>query len=605
MAGNPSRPDKPWLGLDQDYVIVNPGDDFIEKIKELPTNREAYLFIMPGEYQLTKTPWLSNSVGLHIIGVLDADGQRPRLFSSEESPANAAIGWRPPNGNLHVENLEIDRISGTAIYAGTGNFSDHSQNIVIRNVYIHHVGRAIMVGWETSDNRNDTILIEDSHFSHSLSHNVYIDRIDTAVIRNSKFESPATMHALKVVAVNVVLDGNTFANAQIGGGIDDDVQWPHLKAGIDSYVGAAVLSLVASQQGVVVDNTIDWTMLPDRSGTVIIKQQPRHDIDGNDIAYDPDVGQFVGADAYVTDRASRDRPPILSSPMWSPEYWQRVKDAGLDMPSAATNPYLLKMFYANNTVNYHGPESEAHKTIVFGNYGTYPNRQQGPGNWRVEPIPDVPPGWVEISRSFFGSTTLVGPARFTQQAPENLYRDINIPFMSDARGNPVNPAQRTIIVDSADGQTLPDWFLTTWPSLDPWWGDDATDASGVIGTEAADALDARGAGWSFSFLGLGATDSFIAGHVDDAIVGRPGGDVMPTFGADAGPFVPPPASAADVFTDHSGEDQLDVIEGGALEGGDPTSLTTPEAAPLPADDVSQLLLDAGGGTPGGADAILV
>ncbi len=634
MAGNPARTDQPWLGLNADYVIVNPGDDFFEKVKELPTDREAYLFVMPGEYPVKQTPWYVNSVGLHIIGVLDADGQRPKLFSSEESPANAAIAWRPPNGNLHVENLEIGHFGGDGIFAGTGGYRDHSQNIVIRNVYIHHTAHGIMVGMEPADSRNDTILIENSHFSHASTHNVYIDRIDTAVIKNSKFESPGSVHALKVAAVNLVVDGNTFANAQVGGGIDRDVQWPQTIWGLDSYIGGAVLSLIAGQQGIVVNNTIDWTMLPQETGTVIIKQQPRHAIDGNDVAYDPAAGRFVGADAYVTDGSVQDRPPIPGSPMWSPEYWQAVRDAGLDMPAAATNPYLLKMFYTNNTINYYGSDRDAHKTVVFGNYGTYPNRQKAPGDWRAEPIPEVPAGWVEISRSFIGTTTLVGPAAFTGKAPESLYRDINIDALLDASGKPLNPAQRTVIVDGVDGQALPDWFLTTWPAVTPWWGEDATDASPMIGgPDAADAFAPGDASWSLAILGLGGTDSQILGAVDGGGIetGAIGGPVddMLTFatdvggtdagGTDADPFVPPAASGADLILGDQGGGapgglDADLPEGGALEGGgielgDPTALPDLDGAPLPADDLSQLMFDAGGGTvgggTGGADVILV
>ena len=304
------------------------------------------LVIQPGTYDVTPSgvPWLAERAWMRIVGVPDNTGRRPHLRGVRDPVSghgpNAIIPWGGTNGDLNVENLEITG-AGNCIYAAS---QIRSQKITLRNLDVHHcMGHLVMIGWEKPGEEDDEILIENSTFSHvGQNHNVYIDRIAKATLRNITSHSPGTLHALKCIAKECNIVDSKFSNARLDGKVDNfpagsATHWTKLNPAAP-YLGTAPLSLIACQKGIVTGNEIVWVF--DKNGRLYgsygtgptpVIRQPRHDIDGCD---DPD-GYVDGVDSW----GKPDKIPILSSPFWTANFWGRVEAAGLTLPKAASNPY--------------------------------------------------------------------------------------------------------------------------------------------------------------------------------------------------------------------------------------------------------------------------
>lgn len=145
--------------------------------------------------------------------VLKGIGGRPHLRAN----GNYALGkgtWVFVGNAITVENIEFSEAS-VPDQNGAGIRLD-GKGIIVRNCYFHNNENGILTG-----NNGGTIRIDDSEFGYNgfgdgFSHNIYIGRVDTAIIRFSYFHHANVGHELKSRARVNYIFYNRFSNESTG-----------------------------------------------------------------------------------------------------------------------------------------------------------------------------------------------------------------------------------------------------------------------------------------------------------------------------------------------------------------------------------------------------
>jgi hypothetical protein len=151
--------------------------------------------------------WIKNNL------LLKGVGGRPHLRAN----GNNAIGkgtWVLAGNNIRVENIEFSE-STVPDMNGAGIRLD-GVGIIVRNCYFHNNENGILTG-----NNGGNIIIEQSEFGFNgfgdgFSHNIYIGRVDTAIVRFSYFHHANIGHELKSRARVNYISYNRFSNEAAG-----------------------------------------------------------------------------------------------------------------------------------------------------------------------------------------------------------------------------------------------------------------------------------------------------------------------------------------------------------------------------------------------------
>lgn len=142
-----------------------------------------------GEYDGDVCGWKTNR--LTLVGV----NGRPKINAAGRSAAGKAI-WVISGSDTTVENIEL---TGTSVESHNGaGIRQEGPNLTVRHCYIHDNEEGILAGDEPSS----TITIETTEFANNgypdgQSHNIYINHIQSFVLRYSYSHDAVSGHLVK------------------------------------------------------------------------------------------------------------------------------------------------------------------------------------------------------------------------------------------------------------------------------------------------------------------------------------------------------------------------------------------------------------------------
>jgi hypothetical protein len=195
-----------------------------------------------GNYDGNVCGWSTN--GLTLRGV----NGRPRIDAAGNNAQVKAI-WVIAGNDTTIENVEL---SGCRVPDGNGaGIRQEGKNLTVRRVFFHDNENGILAG----DKIGSTILIEHSEFSHNgagdgLTHNLYINHVDTLIFRYNWSHGASVGHLLKSRArQNFVLYNRLTGEA--GGTESYEINLP--SGGTSFVIGNLIQQPSTSQNGAMLD----------------------------------------------------------------------------------------------------------------------------------------------------------------------------------------------------------------------------------------------------------------------------------------------------------------------------------------------------------------
>lgn len=195
-----------------------------------------------GNYDGNVCGWTTN--GLTLRGV----NGRPRIDAAGNNAQGKAI-WVIAGNDTTIENVEL---SGCRVPDGNGaGIRQEGRNLTVRRAYFHDNENGILAG----DKAGSTILIEHSEFSHNgagdgLTHNLYINHVDTLIFRYNWSHGANVGHLLKSRArQNFVLYNRL--TGEVGGTASYEINLP--SGGTSFVIGNLIQQPSTSQNGAMLD----------------------------------------------------------------------------------------------------------------------------------------------------------------------------------------------------------------------------------------------------------------------------------------------------------------------------------------------------------------
>ncbi|MDD5570206.1 MAG: PKD domain-containing protein [Bacteroidales bacterium] len=422
-------------------VQVKPGDHWKNKVLEAKNN---VLFILPGTYSLNSvdscylyaTFWNS----MRFTGVRDINNIRPKFYMSTQS----LIDWNSSCKDLTVENIEIDH--GVSFSVGSTTYYTHRQIVILKNVSIHHnIDRAMIFSFEITRDSitqvgsvvNDVLIIDSYEFYSNAkwTHQMYNYRIGEARITNSKFYNPLCYYALKCEARKIYIANNIFSNGKLdGSGVltsTDYINDPWLNGSPCSGLGP--LNLLASQEGIIFNNTFYQIVTPIAGQEGSVMRQPRAAVICDDRPW------------YSPNPA--DNPTGITE-YWTPEFWEKVRQSGIEDPyKLLTSRWSRPIEWKGNTFQLKTVNMNPLDYSAVMNFGTYPGLYPGYiHSSLMDPMPTPPYSCERAADIIHADNKFYGYLRDTLQV--GLWGG-----MTDSLGVPLNNYKMLWYIDTQDPLT--------------------------------------------------------------------------------------------------------------------------------------------------------